>query len=578
MADAGAAPRGRRIGDRTAATGSRRRARGDRGHQRGAHRDGPVGVRPRSRPRHDRRQRPPAVPCRRRATPPPRRTGLPSRPIVGSVRRLRRAPDGTPHLPRPRLPRRSRRPRPAHHPDPGRAGRPGLRAPGRPSGSPATARSWALRCCSTTTSSGVLTVWRTRGRPVRRSRHQAPHRVRRCGGDRRPQHGPRARPRSPQRRARPQGRPARGAGPGRGGGELQPRPRHGALDDRHARRAAVRHRRRLVDGVRSEASSASSCARPTGPATRCSNSCATPGSRCTTRSSAAPRWRRDRCRSRTCTGMTLDVHQQLLHDAGWRSMVAVPMLRDGSIVGVLVMRRLRAGDFPEETLRTAADLRQPVGAGDPQRAAVPRARTQVRRVGGGQPPQVRVPRQHVARTAHPAQRRDRLLGGVARPHVRRDQRSPGGVPRRHPGARASTSCSSSATSWTCPRSRPAGWSWPAPRSRCARRSSTGSRWCASAPRATTLGLILDVDPAVGSVESDELRFKQVVLNLLSNAVKFTPDGGEIVVAATDRGRRRGDHRHRQRHRRRAGGPRAHLRVVPAGAAGIAARRRARAWV
>ena len=33
------------------------------------------------------------------------------------------------------------------------------------------------------------------------------------------------------------------------------------------------------------------------------------------------------------------------------------------------------------------------------------------------------------------------------------------------------------------------------------------------------------------VNSDELRFKQVVVNLLSNAVKFTPDGGHVTVRA-----------------------------------------------
>ena len=36
---------------------------------------------------------------------------------------------------------------------------------------------------------------------------------------------------------------------------------------------------------------------------------------------------------------------------------------------------------------------------------------------------------------------------------------------------------------------------------------------------------------VGTIDADELRFKQVLLNLLSNAVKFTPDGGSVSVRA-----------------------------------------------
>ena len=52
-------------------------------------------------------------------------------------------------------------------------------------------------------------------------------------------------------------------------------------------------------------------------------------------------------------------------------------------------------------------------------------------------------------------------------------------------------------------------------------------------RATLHAITVTVEVAddVGTVEADELRFKQVVLNLLSNAVKFTPDGGSVSIRA-----------------------------------------------
>ena len=46
----------------------------------------------------------------------------------------------------------------------------------------------------------------------------------------------------------------------------------------------------------------------------------------------------------------LDPHLRILHDAGWRSLVAVPMLRESQVVGCLIVRRMRTGDFTSETL------------------------------------------------------------------------------------------------------------------------------------------------------------------------------------------------------------------------------------
>ncbi|HLH27194.1 MAG TPA: response regulator [Chloroflexota bacterium] len=44
-------------------------------------------------------------------------------------------------------------------------------------------------------------------------------------------------------------------------------------------------------------------------------------------------------------------------------------------------------------------------------------------------------------------------------------------------------------------------------------------------------LSLAVDPRLGVVEADERKVKQIVFNLLSNAIKFTPDGGHVSVSA-----------------------------------------------
>jgi signal transduction histidine kinase len=52
-------------------------------------------------------------------------------------------------------------------------------------------------------------------------------------------------------------------------------------------------------------------------------------------------------------------------------------------------------------------------------------------------------------------------------------------------------------------------------------------------RASHRGITLKatIDPRLGDVRADERKIKQVVLNLLSNAIKFTPEGGRIDVRA-----------------------------------------------
>ena len=44
-------------------------------------------------------------------------------------------------------------------------------------------------------------------------------------------------------------------------------------------------------------------------------------------------------------------------------------------------------------------------------------------------------------------------------------------------------------------------------------------------------LSTDLTGCPDTIRADELRLKQIVCNLISNAVKFTPDGGQVMLAA-----------------------------------------------
>ena len=229
-------------------------------------------------------------------------------------------------------------------------------------------------------------------------------------------------------------------------------------------------------------------------------------------------------------GMTLDVHQQLLLDAGWRSMVAVPMLREGQIVGVLVVRRLSAGDFPEET----CELLQTFAS----QSALAILNARLFRELEDKTRELEVVSRHksefLASMSHELRTPlnavigfsevllDRMFGEIneRQQEYLRDIWGSGkhllqllteilDLSKVEAGQMELESITFSVRE-----ALEDGLSMM--RERAARHA---------------LRLTLDVDPSVGFIEADELRFKQVVLNLLSNAVKFTPDGGEVIVAA-----------------------------------------------
>ena len=271
-----------------------------------------------------------------------------------------------------------------------------------------------------------------------------PHDVRRAGRDRDPER------RAPARAARRERELARSVDEQRALGEisqagrLDARPRRGADDDRHARRASSRARTAARSSSSSPATQAVRAAHVLRHRARSwSERCAARGSTSTRRSSAGPPPSGAAQQAPDLAHETRrSPHRRAARGAAGARCWPSRCVREDEIIGALIVRRTVPGAFPDRTVelletlasqsavaihnaRPVPELAQQVAASSRSRAATSPSSW----------------RQHVARAAHAAQRRDRLLRRAARADVRRAQRAPGRV-RRSTSATPVATCSS----------------------------------------------------------------------------------------------------------------------------------------
>lgn len=226
----------------------------------------------------------------------------------------------------------------------------------------------------------------------------------------------------------------------------------------------------------------------------------------------------------------LDPHLQILHDDGWRSVLAVPVLRGGRIIGALVVRRKRPGTFSNETiefLETFAS-QSALAVWNARLFRELETKTAELEVVSQHKSEFLASMSHELRTPLNAvigfsevllermfgelnERQDEYLRDILSSgrhllNLLNDILDLSKVEAGRMELATSTFSVASAMEYGISMVR---------------------------ERAALHGITitLEVDSTVDGIESDELRVKQVLLNLLSNAVKFTPDGGHVAVAA-----------------------------------------------
>ena len=228
--------------------------------------------------------------------------------------------------------------------------------------------------------------------------------------------------------------------------------------------------------------------------------------------------------------VSLDPHLEILHQYGWRSVLAAPMLRGDLLVGVIVIRRRRPGTFSSDTVELLETLAS--------QSALAILNARLFRELGSKTLELEVASRHksefLASMSHELRTPlnavigfsevllDRMFGDLndRQEDYLHDIRSSG----RHLLELLNEILDLSKVEAGQMVLEPTMFSVPSA-------LEYGLALVRERAAAHAITLSLQVGEDVGVIEADELKFKQVLLNLLSNAVKFTPDGGTVSLSA-----------------------------------------------
>jgi len=226
----------------------------------------------------------------------------------------------------------------------------------------------------------------------------------------------------------------------------------------------------------------------------------------------------------------LDPHLAVLHGSGWRSLVAIPLVRPDRVVGALVVRRTSTGSFSDETCElltafasqsavalTNARLYQQL---EQQSVALAEASRHKSEFLASMSHELRTPLNAVIGFSEVLL--ERMFGDL-------NERQEDYLEDIHSAGRHLLALLGDILDLSkieAGRMELDLTTFPIDDILVQALSLVRERAALHGIRLT-----LEAAGGLGLVTADELRLKQVLLNLLSNAVKFTPDGGSIVLRA-----------------------------------------------